>query len=49
MQGEVNVAALIGRAEHALYRAKDEGGNCVRIAAETVAVTAGEDTRQAPE
>lgn len=32
LAGEVNVQALIGRADHALYRAKDEGGNCVRIA-----------------
>ena len=32
LPGEVNVQALIGRADHALYRAKDEGGNCVRIA-----------------
>jgi len=37
LQGEVNVQALIGRADHALYRAKDEGGNCVRIAPDTAA------------
>ena len=36
LAGEVNVQALIGRADHALYRAKDEGGNCVRIADATV-------------
>lgn len=36
LPGEVNVQALIGRADHALYRAKDEGGNCVRIADATV-------------
>jgi diguanylate cyclase (GGDEF)-like protein len=36
LPGEVNVQALIGRADHALYRAKDEGGNCVRIADATM-------------
>ena len=36
LPGEINVQALIGRADHALYRAKDEGGNCVRIADATV-------------
>lgn len=40
--GEVNVQALIGRADHALYRAKDEGGNCVRIADATVTQPAGD-------
>jgi diguanylate cyclase (GGDEF)-like protein len=46
LQGEVNVQALIGRADHALYRAKDDGGNCVRVAAETVTLPAGEDERR---
>lgn len=32
LPGEVNVQALVGRADHALYRAQEEGGNCVRIA-----------------
>lgn len=36
MAGEVNVQALIGRADQALYRAKEDGGNCVRVVADTV-------------
>jgi two-component system cell cycle response regulator len=35
LPGEANVAAVIARVSQALYRAKDDGGNCVRIAAET--------------
>ena len=35
LPGEVNVQALIARADQALYRAKDDGRNCVRVAAET--------------
>ena len=35
MPGEVNVQAVIARADQALYRAKNDGHNCVRIAAET--------------
>lgn len=35
MPGEINVQAVIARADQALYRAKDDGRNCVRIAAET--------------
>ncbi len=45
LQGEVNVQALIGRAEHALYSAKENGGNAVRVAADTVAV-AGDGERR---
>jgi diguanylate cyclase (GGDEF)-like protein len=35
--GDVNVQALIGRANQALFRAKDDGRNCVRIASEATA------------
>lgn len=40
MPGEVNVQAVIARADQALYRAKDDGRNCIRIAAETTALVA---------
>jgi diguanylate cyclase (GGDEF)-like protein len=46
MPGEVNVQAVIARADQALYRAKDNGRNCVRIAAETATLVADETTRQ---
>jgi diguanylate cyclase (GGDEF)-like protein len=45
MPGEVNVEAVIGRADQALYRAKDDGRNCVRIAAETVTLISDETSR----
>ena len=45
MPGEVNVQAVIARADQALYRAKDDGRNCVRIAAETATLVAGETQR----
>jgi len=46
LPGEVNVQAVIARADQALYRAKDDGRNCVRIAAETAAQVADDSTRQ---
>jgi diguanylate cyclase (GGDEF)-like protein len=44
--GEVNVQAVISRAEQALYRAKDDGRNCVRIAAEGATLVSSDDKRQ---
>src|SRR4030095_12130576 len=45
MAGEVTVQAVIARADQALYRAKDDGRNCVRIAAETATLIADETQR----
>lgn len=45
MPGEVNVQAVIARADQALYRAKDDGRNCVRIAAENPTLVADETKR----
>ncbi len=46
MPGEVNAQAVIARADQALYRAKDDGRNCVRIAAETATLISDETQRQ---
>jgi diguanylate cyclase (GGDEF)-like protein len=46
MPGEVNVQAVISRADQALYRAKDDGRNCVRIAAETATLISDDTHRQ---
>jgi len=43
LPGEVNVQAIIARADHAQYRAKEEGGNCVRVATDTAPVAADAD------
>jgi PleD family two-component response regulator len=40
MPGEVNVQSVISRADQALYRAKDDGRNCVRIAADASSISA---------
>ena len=45
MPGEVNVQSVIARADQALYRAKDDGRNCVRIAAETATLISDETQR----
>ena len=45
LPGEVNVQAVIARADQALYRAKDDGRNCVRIAAETTTLVSDESNR----
>ena len=45
LPGEVNVQAVIARADQALYRAKDDGRNCVRIAAESAILVAEETAR----
>jgi len=45
LPGEVNVQAVIARADQALYRAKDDGRNCVRIAAETATLISDESKR----
>ena len=34
LPAEINTEAVVGRADAALYRAKDEGRNCVRVASE---------------
>ena len=45
LPGEVNVEAVIARADQALYRAKDDGRNCVRIAADSPTLIADEGSR----
>lgn len=41
LPGEVNLEAIIARADAALYRAKSEGRNCVRIASDTLPAAKG--------
>jgi len=45
LPGEVNVHAVVARADQALYRAKDDGRNCVRLAADTVPLVTEERPR----
>lgn len=45
LPGEVNVQAVIARADQALYRAKDDGRNCVRMAGETATLISDESSR----
>src|SRR6185503_13108022 len=40
LPGEVNLQSLIARADAALYRAKEEGRNCVRVASDTLSPVA---------
>jgi diguanylate cyclase (GGDEF)-like protein len=36
MPGEISIEAVVARADAALYRAKEDGRNCVRAAADTL-------------
>ncbi len=45
MPGEVNVESLIARTDQVLYRAKDDGRNCVRIAADAAPIASDETSR----
>jgi diguanylate cyclase (GGDEF)-like protein len=40
---EINIAAIVGRADAALYRAKEDGRNAVRAATETVVVVEAQE------
>jgi len=36
LPGDLNIEGLVGRADAALYRAKDDGRNCIRVASDTL-------------
>ena len=38
LPSEIDVEAIVGRADQALYRAKEQGRNCVRLSAEVAVV-----------
>jgi diguanylate cyclase (GGDEF)-like protein len=38
LPSEIDCEAIIGRADQALYRAKEQGRNCVRLSAEAAVV-----------
>ena len=45
LPGEINIASIVGRADAALYRAKEDGRNAVRAATETVVVVEAQERR----
>jgi diguanylate cyclase (GGDEF)-like protein len=45
LPGEINIASIVGRADAALYRAKEDGRNAVRAATETVVVVEPQERR----
>jgi two-component system, cell cycle response regulator len=38
LPGEISIQSVVARADAALYRAKEEGRNCVRIASDTLSL-----------
>lgn len=48
LPGEINVDAIVGRADAAMYRAKQDGRNCVRTTIEAVVPVASEERTANP-